>query len=128
MPFTSQGTQYFGDGADAGTSTQLGTAELDGLGNAIIRPISGLGTDTITLPAAALKAKLDRAILDSDADPTLGFTLEIVNAPGEPDPASIAFREDDGVLRIGSGSTANYQDQMPATAKGLQLALAALGL
>ena len=130
MPFTSQGTQFFGDGADVGTSTQVGTAELLVTGELVIKPVSGLGADTLTLTdPAKVKAKLASMDARIDADPNDGHSEDLADDPAVAvDPEQATYKEGaTPIVEVKSSSTKQH-DYAPATLKGLLLALTALGL
>lgn len=77
MSFASASEYKYGDGADEGSSTQVGVLILDGTGGLIL---SGLAPASSNLPSGSdLRAKVDQGLSMALADPSSGFVLDITD-------------------------------------------------
>lgn len=129
MPFASPPSYDFGDGADAGSSTELGNAKRVGANV----EVTGLGAATAaTFDGAKLKVRIAEIKTLIAADPTRGIPgMDVQDDPAlAVDPKTIGYTEatssptvpvvtlkDAGVSKV----------MLPSTLDGLESALAALG-
>jgi hypothetical protein len=127
MPFAAPPSQDFGDGSNAGNSTELGNAKLNGANV----DITGLGAaTTAAFDGAKLKERIAEAQALATAHPERGFVLDVEDDPAlAADVKTIAYTEPTG------GAPALYtlkdagvsKNLSGLTLEGLDLALGLLG-
>lgn len=129
MPHAEYETVRYGDAADVASDTQTGRATLTPAGGVTAVPVLGLGTNTLNFSdGAALKATADEAKAKIAADPTKGFSLDIVDDPGtDSDPERIEYQETSGVVRVYATVNTSHP-YTPAGFDGLIAGLELLGL